>query len=62
MVVRGRDLTLIEAATGRETDLGTTVGAKDSEGYAVHALVWSPDGTRIAYDGGQVGAPFTRST
>lgn len=50
--VLGRDVTLSDAATGHETDLGTTVGATDSEGYAVHALVWSPDGTRIAYDGG----------
>lgn len=50
--VLGRDVTLIDAVTGRETDLGTVVGAKDSEGYAVHELVWSPDGTRIAYDGG----------
>ena len=47
VVVLGRDVTLIDAATGRETDLGTTVGAKDIEGYAVHTLVWSPDGTRI---------------
>ena len=47
----GRDVTLFDAVTGRETDLGTTVSAKDSEGYAVHALAWSPDGTRIAYDG-----------
>jgi len=51
-VVQGRDVTLIDAATGRETDLGTTMGAKDIEGVAVHTLVWSPDGTRIAYDGG----------
>ena len=49
--VLGRDVTLFDAVTGRETDLGTTVSAKDSEGYAVHALAWSPDGTRIAYDG-----------
>ena len=52
VVVLGREVTLIDAATGRETDLGTTVGPEDSEGYAVHTLVWSPDGTRIAYDGG----------
>ena len=45
-------MTLIDAATGRETDLGTVVGPEDREGYAVHTLVWSPDGTRIAYDGG----------
>jgi Tol biopolymer transport system component len=50
--VLGRDATLVDAATGRETDLGTIVGAKDSEGYAVHSLVWSPDGSRITYDGG----------
>ena len=49
--VLGRDVTLIDAMTGRETDLGTTVSAKDSEGYAVHALAWSSDGSRIAYDG-----------
>jgi Tol biopolymer transport system component len=52
VVVLGHDVALIDAATGRETDLGTTVGAKDIEGYAVHTLGWSPDGTRIAYDGG----------
>jgi Tol biopolymer transport system component len=51
-VVRGHDVTLIDAATGGETDLGTVVGQEDQEGYAVHTLVWSPDGTRIAYDGG----------
>jgi WD40-like Beta Propeller Repeat len=50
--VRGHDVILIDAATGRETDLGPAVGAEDREGYAVHTLVWSPDGTRIAYDGG----------
>lgn len=52
VVVLGRDVTLIDAATGHETDLGTVVGPEDREGYAVHTLVWSPDGTRIAYDGG----------
>lgn len=52
VVVLGRDVTLIDAATGRETDLGNVVGHEDQEGYAVHTLVWSPDGTRIAYDGG----------
>jgi Tol biopolymer transport system component len=57
VVVLGRDVTLIDAATGRETDLGTTVGAEDIDGYAVHSLVWSPDGTRIAYDGGPVLGP-----
>jgi Tol biopolymer transport system component len=51
-VVHGPDVTVVDAATGRETDLGTVVGPEDSEGYAVHNLVWSPDGTRIAYDGG----------
>src|SRR5262245_37214928 len=51
VVVLGRDVTLIDAATGRETDLGTTLSAEDGEGYAVHTLVWSPDGTRITYDG-----------
>jgi Tol biopolymer transport system component len=51
-IVEGRDVTLVDVATGRETHLGTAVGAEDSEGNAVHALVWSPDGTRIAYDGG----------
>jgi Tol biopolymer transport system component len=52
VVVAGRDVTLFDAATGRATDLGTTVGAEDNDGNAAHALVWSPDGTRIAYDGG----------
>ena len=54
-VVRGHDVTLIDAATGRETDLGPAVGAEDTDGYIVHTLVWSPDGTRIAYDGGPGG-------
>ena len=54
-VVVGHDVTLIDVATGRETDLGTVVGAEDLDGYAVHRLVWSPDGTRIAYDGGPGG-------
>jgi len=49
--VRGRDVTLFDAATGRQTDLGTVAADEDSEGYTVHSLVWSPDGTRIAYDG-----------
>jgi Tol biopolymer transport system component len=53
VVVLGRDVILIDAATGRKTDLGTTAGPKDIEGYAVHTLAWSPDGTRIAYDGGR---------
>ena len=52
VVVRGHAVTLIDGATGRETDLGNVVGPEDQEGYAVHTLVWSPDGTRIAYDGG----------
>jgi hypothetical protein len=52
VVVLGRDVTLVDVATGRETDLGTTIGAEDREGYAVHTLAWSPDGARIAYDGG----------
>ena len=54
-VVRGHDVILIDAATGRETDLGTPVGAKDTEIAWVQALVWSPDGTRIAYSGGPGG-------
>ena len=54
-IVRGRDVILIDAATGRETDLGTTAGAKDTKIAWVHALVWSPDGTRIAYSGGPGG-------
>jgi Tol biopolymer transport system component len=51
-VVHGHDVTLFDAATGDETDLGTVVGPEDSEGYAMHNLVWSPDGTRLAYDAG----------
>jgi Tol biopolymer transport system component len=52
VVVTGRHVTLIDPATQQETDLGTTAGAEDSEGYAVHALAWSPDGRRVAYDAG----------
>jgi Tol biopolymer transport system component len=51
VVVRGRDVSLVDAATGRRTDLGTAVGNLDSEGEVVHTLAWSPDGARIAYDG-----------
>jgi Tol biopolymer transport system component len=54
----GRDVTLIDAATGRETDLGTTVlTAIDTAPIETvdAALVWSPDGTRIAYEGGPGG-------
>jgi Tol biopolymer transport system component len=36
-------LTLFDAATGRQTDLGMTVGEVTT------GPVWSPDGTRIAY-------------
>jgi WD40 repeat protein len=54
-VVRGRDAILIDAATGRETDLGPTAGLTDFDGYAVRAMVWSPDGTQIAYSGGPGG-------
>jgi len=51
-VVQGREVILIDAATGDETDLGTVAGSKDTEIAWVQALVWSPDGTRIAYSGG----------
>ncbi len=51
VVARGHDVTLIDAATGSETDLGSAVGSLDSEGEVVHMLAWSPDGSRIAYDG-----------
>jgi len=54
-VVLGRDVTLIDVATGDETDLGTTKGAEDGDGYVAHWLVWSPDGTRIESDGGPEG-------
>src|SRR5688500_71417 len=47
-VVNGDEMTLVDAATGDETDLGTVVGPEDNEGYAVHNLVWSSDGTRLA--------------
>jgi Tol biopolymer transport system component len=54
-VVRGPDAILIDAATGRETDMGPTAGLTKFDGYAVRAMVWSPDGTQIAYSGGQGG-------
>ena len=46
-------MTVVDVATGEETDLGTlqAPGGPDSED-TVASLVWSPDGTRIAYDGG----------
>src|SRR5947199_252854 len=54
-VLHGRDVVLIDAETGRETDLGPTAGLTEFDGYAVRAMVWSPDGTRIAYSGGPGG-------
>ena len=54
-VVRGRHVILVDASTGRETDLGTPVGTKDTGIAWVQALAWSPDGTRIAYSGGPGG-------
>ena len=51
VAVRGRTVILIDAATGRQTDLVTATGALDSEDEAVHTLAWSSDGSRIAYDG-----------
>jgi Tol biopolymer transport system component len=49
--VHGRGVILFDAATGDETDLGTAVADDGSEGQVAHSLVWSPDGTRIAFDG-----------
>ena len=51
VLVRGRDVTLFDAATGNARDLGTAVGAR-YWGEVVHALAWSPDGSRIVFDGG----------
>jgi dipeptidyl aminopeptidase/acylaminoacyl peptidase len=51
VLARGQDVILIDAATGSETDLGTAIGAR-YWGEIVHALAWSPDGSRIVYDGG----------
>jgi Tol biopolymer transport system component len=53
-VVHGPEVILIDVATGEETNLGTlqaSVGAVGSDD-TVASLVWSPDGTRIVYDGG----------
>jgi Tol biopolymer transport system component len=52
VLARGRDVTLFDAATGRQTDLGTAIGTNPYWGDVVHALAWSPDGSRIVYDGG----------
>lgn len=43
-LMRGSRLTVIDAATGRETDLGSTSADEDTIGP-----VWSPDGTRILF-------------
>lgn len=51
VLARGQDVILIDAATGRETDLGTAVGGTYWD-EVVHALAWSPDGSRIVYDAG----------
>ena len=51
VLARGQDVTLFDPATGRESDLGTAVGGS-YWGEVVHALAWSPDGSRIVYDGG----------
>jgi Tol biopolymer transport system component len=42
-MVRDSRLTVVDASTGRQTDLGSVVGDDTS------APVWSPDGTRILY-------------
>jgi Tol biopolymer transport system component len=42
-MVRDSRLTVVDASTGRQTDLGSVVGDVTS------APVWSPDGTRILY-------------
>jgi Tol biopolymer transport system component len=52
VLAHNRDMTLIDPATGNQTDLGTTVGTNDYWGEVVHHLAWSPDGSRVAYDGG----------
>jgi hypothetical protein len=59
-VVRGRDVILVDAVTGGEADLGApAVNSYRSNDYSnegsVLALVWSPDGTQIAYSGGPGG-------
>jgi len=52
-VVHGLEVTLFDVATGDETDLGTLhAPVDDFDGETVSSLVWSSDGTRIAYDGG----------
>ena len=52
VLARGRDVTLFDAATGRQIDLGTAIGTHPYWGEVVHVLAWSPDGSRIVYDGG----------
>jgi Tol biopolymer transport system component len=52
VVARGNDVIRIDAATGDQTDLGQVQISRD-QGDAVSSLVWSPDGTRIAYEGGE---------
>jgi len=51
VLAHGRDVTLFDAATGGQIDLGTAIGTK-YWGEVVHVLAWSPDGSRIVYDGG----------
>jgi Tol biopolymer transport system component len=52
VLVQGREVTLVDASTGGATPLGTVTSPFDNEGYAVNALDWSADGTKVAYDGG----------
>jgi Tol biopolymer transport system component len=50
--VRGTDVALFDVATGATTDLGILEAPEDADEPTVSSLVWSSDGTRIAYDGG----------
>ena len=61
-VVDGRDVTLVDTATGSETDLGTVVGARTARATRFMPWCGRPTDPGSRTEGDQVGARSTRST
>ena len=60
-VVDGRDVTLVDTATGSETDLGTVVGARTARATRFMPWCGRPTDPGSRTEGDQVGARSTRS-